>query len=83
MKNKVEVAEHKDIIGQPLTEGSYIATCHRNTMFVCKIVKIHPKMVRAVRIELISKGHDGWLVYPADTVKLSGEEATAYILKNV
>lgn len=80
------VPEHKDILGQELKNGSYVAIARRNDMKICCIVKITPKQLRVVPI----KGRmnrewaptDGWLVYPTDTVLLSGEDAVAYILKN-
>lgn len=74
-----EIAEHKDILGQPLSEGNYVAISHHNAMHVCQIKKITPKKIRACPL----KGYyrkDGWLIYPSDSVLLSGPDAMAYIL---
>jgi hypothetical protein len=74
---------HLDKLGQELAEGNYVAGCHRNSMYICKIIKINKKMLRILDIKCTPStyGDIGWLVYSCDTVKLSGEEATAYILK--
>jgi len=72
--------EHFDILGQPLAEGNYVAISHHNTMYVCQIKKITPKKLKALPIKW--KSGDGILVYPQDSVLLSGPDALAYILKN-
>lgn len=74
-----EKIEHKDIIGQPIAEGNYVAISHHNSMHVCQIKKITAKKIRACPL----KGYyrkDGWLIYPQDSVLLSGPDALAYIL---
>jgi len=75
-----EKIEHKDILGQPVSEGKYVAICHRNTMYVCQIMKLSAKMMRVNRIGNKYKDGDGWLIYPTDSVLLSGPDALAYIL---
>jgi len=74
---------YKDKLGQELAKGDYVAGCHRNTMYICRILKINNVMLRIVDIKDKSGRYekDGWLVYPSETVKLSGESALAYILK--
>ena len=72
--------EHVDILGQPLAEGNYVAISHHNSMYICKIVKVTPKKIRAQPIKW--KGDGGLLIYPTDSVLLSGPDALAYILKN-
>ncbi len=79
-KGKVEI-EHVDILGQPLAVGSYVAVARSNAMFIGVIVKLTPKMMRARHLK--SHADDtGSLIYTANSVKLSGEEAVAYILKH-
>ena len=75
-----EKIEHKDILGQPLSENSYIAMTHRNTMHICQIKKITSKMIRVNPISKKYEKHGGWLIYPTDSVLLSGPDALAYIL---
>jgi hypothetical protein len=74
-----EEPQHKDILGQPLKEGNYVAACRRNTMVVCTIKKMAPIQMRIVAIN--SKKE--WLVYPYDTVLLDSPDALVYILKTV
>jgi len=74
-----EKEEKRDILGQPLSEGSYVAVAHHNGLYVCVIKKITPKKLRVRNIKS-SPESDGWLVYSTETVKLSGEDALAYIL---
>lgn len=72
--------EHKDILGQPLSLGNYVAASQANSLYICQIIKITPKMIRVRPI----KGYwrDGFLKYAADLVVLSGPEALAYILRH-
>ena len=67
-----------DKLGQELSEGNYVVACHRNTVYICRIIKINKVMLR---VSDIRKDGNEWLVYPNETVKLSGEVATLYILK--
>ena len=76
-----EKIEHVDIIGQPLNEGNYVAISHHNAMHVCQIKKITAKKIRACPLRGYYK-KDGWLIYPSDSVLLSGPDAMVYILKN-
>jgi hypothetical protein len=72
--------EHKDILGHELALGNYVAIARHNAMVVCSIRKMTPKQMRVLSIH--DKRGDGWLVYPHDTVLLSGEDALAYVLKH-
>lgn len=82
MKEKIT---QTDILGQPLEIGSYVAVSKGNAMYICQISKITPKMIRAKGINSNSPYQalrsDGMLIYSSNTVKLSGEDAVAYILK--
>ena len=46
-----EKVEHKDILGQPLSEGNYVAISHHNAMHICSIKKLNPKMMRVIPIK--------------------------------
>lgn len=76
--------EQVDILGQPLEVGNYVAVGKGNAMYICRVCKITPKMIRAkpVRNDIYMRsGDEGALIYSSNTVKLSGEDATAYVLK--
>ena len=73
------IPNHTDIIGQPISMGNYVAVSLKNSMQVCSILKISEKMMRVVPL----KSKRDYLVYPANVVVLSGEDALAYILRNI
>jgi hypothetical protein len=75
-----EKVEHTDILGQPLKEGNYVATSRKNTMHICRIIKVSPKMIRVIPIKGVYSGDNGWLVWADQSVLLSGPDALAYIL---
>lgn len=75
----VEEINHVDILGQPISDNSYVVACHANTLYVCQVKKISPRMLRVCPV----KGYyrrEGWLKYPSDLIVLSGPDALAYIL---
>lgn len=81
-KPKKESVIHTDILGQELTEGCYVAAPRHNTMYICRVMKLNPKMIRVVNAKKSGfRADNGWLAYAKETVKLSGEEAMTYILK--
>ena len=71
---------HKDLLGQPLSVGMHVATAIGNTLYVCKVAKVTPKMIRAVPVKGNYRQDDGYLKYSTDTVVLSGPDVLAYIL---
>jgi hypothetical protein len=72
---------HTDIFEQPVLEGSYVAVGRHNSLYICVVKKLNAKMIRVRNIR--AKGTDvGGLVYSKETVKLSGEDIIAYILKH-
>lgn len=75
--------EHVDVLGQSIHENSYLAVARRNQLHICKIVKITSKMLRVIDVTTAvnSYSKDGYLVYPSETVILSGEDAVMYILR--
>lgn len=77
-KTKIPV-EHKDILGQTLAEGLYVALAYKNELRIGQIVKFGAKMLRVKPLTANYRG-EGALVYPAATVLLSGPDALAYIL---
>ena len=71
---------HTDILGQPLSEGNYVAISHHNAMHICAVTKLNPKMIRVRPIT--HKNGDGYLIYSSQSVLLSGPDALAYILRH-
>jgi hypothetical protein len=77
--NKIESF---DILGQQLEVGNYIAVGSKNTLYICRICKITPKMIRATKVSnKTNSSLNDILIYSSSTVKLSSEDAMAYILK--
>lgn len=75
-----ELAEHKDIFGQPLFVGDAVVFPNNNSMFVGTIIKLNPKMVKITRVGAKYSWKQN--KYPEDIVKVSGTEVTMYLLKN-
>lgn len=71
---------HKDLLGNPITETSKLAVSHRNSLYICSIVKITEKMMRVKPIKTTYRS-GGFLVYPDQTVVVDGPDVLAYILK--
>ena len=83
MATKKEKPVHLDILGQEIIEGCYVTSCHGNQLYVCKVAKISPIKMRVMPINKDGwYAKEGWLTYPKDTVKISGEEAMIFILKH-
>lgn len=73
------MTEKIDKLGQPLTLGCHVAVPRRNSLLICKVTKISPKMVH---VENVNKSYPAeFKIYPQDTVRLDGPDVLAYILK--
>ncbi len=68
---------HTDLIGQPVYLDSYVIAPRRNSLEVCKVIKVTNLMLRVEPL----KSKNDFLVYPKDAVVLSGPDALAYLLK--
>lgn len=77
---KKETLTHHDIVGQEITVDSHVAVPKSNSLFICKVVKLNPKMIKVVNVKSVRKKE--WLVYPRDTLAIGSADALAYILKN-
>ena len=71
--------QKSDILGQPIELGCYVAVPRRNSLLICKVVKITPKMIQVESIR--SDWRCNFRIYPQDAVRLDGPDALAYILK--
>ena len=76
VKKEQVIPEHRDVLGNLLAIGDYVAYPESNALRVGTIEKLNPKMLRI-------KGLSRWMVnkYPNDVVKLDGPTLTAYLLK--
>lgn len=75
--------EHKDLLGNPITETSKLAVSHRNCLKICAIIKITNKMMRVKPIgKRFYAPEEGYLVYPNQTVVVDGPDVMAYILRD-
>lgn len=83
MATKKEPTEHKDLLGNPITMESKLAVSHRNSLKICSLLKITPKMMRVK--PLFATGYwreeDGYLVYPDQCVVVDGPDVLAYMLR--
>ena len=71
---------HKDVMGTILEVGDHVVsiTPYAKALMVCEIVRFSPKQVRLKYIT-----HSGEISrFPDQIVKVLGEDALAYILRN-
>jgi hypothetical protein len=71
--------EHVDMLGQPLVEGCYVASAHGNSLRICRVLKLTPKMIL---VSDVNSGYWDRRVYPLDTIRLENEDILMHILKN-
>jgi hypothetical protein len=83
MATKKEPIEHKDLLGNPITLESKLAVSHRNSLKICSILKITPKMMRVKPLFVTSywRDEDGYLVYSDQCVVVDGPDVLAYMLR--
>lgn len=75
------IPEHRDILGQPLDVGDCVVFPSSNSMYIGKIVKLNPKMVKVAKVPG-GKYVSEWNKYPGDLAKVSGPEVTMFLLKH-
>jgi hypothetical protein len=74
--------EHFDKLGRLLAEGDCVAFPSSNSLCIGTISKLNPKMVKVKQLGATGYWARGSNKYPADLVKLDGEEVTMYLLKH-
>jgi len=74
VKKEHAIPEHRDILGDLLSVGDYVAYPDANHLRIGVIEKLNPKMIRIKGKYVLQK-------YPDDVVKLDGPMLTAYLLK--
>ena len=72
--------DHVDILGRPIHIGTKVAVAVHNSLMICSVIKIMPKMIRVMPIRGYYRD-DGCLVYGNQCVVVEGEDVLAYILK--
>ena len=72
-----EQLKHKDILGQIVNEGNYVAISHHNSLYICQVTRLSSKMMRVSPIQ--RRGIE-YLKYSDQSVLLSSPDALAYIL---
>lgn len=74
-----EVPSHKDKLGRLIVEGDFVAFPQSNSLYVGKITKLNPKMVKVLSLP---KAKSDYNKYPSDCVKLEASDMTWFMLKN-
>lgn len=70
------ISYHKDALGRTIKADDKLAVARHNVLYICRIVKLTPKQIRAERI---ATGGD-FLVYPSNVLIIDGEDAVMYML---
>lgn len=81
-RKKKPPIEHKDLLGQPLKVGDFVAVVHSNALHIASIIKLNPIMVK---VKLYDLTRNGWYKSefnrrPSDMILLDGEYLTLYLL---
>lgn len=74
-----EIPEHKDKLGRTISIGDFVAYPQSNSLYVGKITKLNPKMVKVLALPRAKWDHNK---YPDDVVKLEATDMTWFMLKN-
>lgn len=72
-------AEHKDKLGRVILVGDFVAFPQSNSLYVGKVTKINPKMVKVLKLPNSKTDYNK---YPSDVVKLEAKDMTWFLLKN-
>lgn len=74
--------EHVDKLGQQLALDDVVAYPDGNSMCIGIVKKLNPKQISINRVHKQRWGNNIHYKYPEDLVKIPGELATIYIIKN-
>jgi hypothetical protein len=77
MKEKV-VVQHKDILGNLISEGDTVVYPSQNSLKVALVKKINPKMVNVVAVGRSWPDRK----YPTDLLVVNDPRITLYMLQN-
>jgi hypothetical protein len=70
---------HKDKLGRTINEGDFVAFPQSNSLYVGKITKLNPKMVKVLELPRAKMDYNK---YPTDVVKLEPSDMTWFMIKN-
>lgn len=73
---------HNDFFGTPVKENHHVIVPRDNTLEMCLVEKITPKMIKVRPVKKGSFKSRSYYVYCSQTVIVNSEEALMYILKN-
>lgn len=68
---------HEDRLGRNVSVGDYVTFAHSNYMYVGRVTKLNPKMLK---IDRIPSGRS-YNIYSQHSVIVEGELVTHYVLK--
>lgn len=74
-----EIPTHKDKLGRVINIGDFVAFPQSNMLYVGKITKLNPKMVKVLSLP---KSQSEYNKYPTDVVRLEASDMTWFMLKN-
>jgi hypothetical protein len=74
-----EIPVHKDKLGRTIAVGDFVAFPQSNMLYVGKITKLNPKMVKVLSLP---KAKSDYNKYPHDVVRLEESDMTWFMLKN-
>lgn len=74
-----EIPTHKDKLGRTISIGDFVAYPDGNSLYVGKISKLNPKMIKVLRLPKATWDQNK---YPHDVVKLEQSDMTWFMLKN-
>lgn len=77
MKEKV-VIEHKDILGNAISEGDTVVYPSHNALKVALVKKINPKMINVVAVGCTWPDRK----YPSDLLVVNDPKITLYMLQH-
>lgn len=71
---------HQDMLGRDLAVDQVVAFSHHNHLYLGRVVKLNPKMIR---IKMLNQRSNRSLTkYPHDVVQLAESDVSWYLLKN-
>lgn len=72
--------EHVDILENKVELGAYVVYPSHNNLYIGRVIKIMPKMIRVTRI---NKRNNESILYANQSCVIEGPDVMAYVLKNV
>lgn len=74
-----EEPNHKDKLGRDISIGDFVAYPGHNSLYVGKVTKLNPKMVKVLQLPRAKVEHNK---YSSDTIRLEQKDMTWFMLKN-